>query len=39
MDLIVDANVLFAALIKVSSSSEVFFSDKFHFYAPEFIFV
>ena len=38
MDLVVDANVLFAALIKDSFSYNLFFSDKFHLFTPEYIF-
>ncbi len=37
MDLIIDANILFAALIKKSGTSEMLF--KHTLYAPEFIFV
>ena len=39
MDLVVDANILFAALIKKSITSELLFRDDLHLYAPEFIFV
>ena len=38
MKVIVDANILFAALIKDSKTSSLFFVDKFDLYAPEFIF-
>ena len=38
MDLVVDANILFAALIKKSITSELLFRDDLHLYAPEFIF-
>ncbi len=38
MDLVVDANVLFAALIKDSFSYNLLFSGKFHLFAPEYIF-
>ncbi|MBD3314039.1 PIN domain-containing protein [Candidatus Woesearchaeota archaeon] len=38
MDLIVDANILFAALIKESASYDLLFVEHFHLYAPEFIF-
>ena len=37
MDLVIDANILFAALIKKSGTSELLF--KHTLYAPEFIFV
>ena len=39
MDLIVDANVLFAALIKEGLTSDLLFVDDFHLYAPEFLLV
>ncbi|HIH38305.1 hypothetical protein J4460_08055 [Candidatus Woesearchaeota archaeon] len=35
MDLVIDANILFAALVKESSTSDIFF--KHTLYAPEFI--
>ena len=39
MDLVVDANVLFAALIKEGGFSYgLLFSDKFHLFTPEYIF-
>lgn len=38
MDLIVDANILFAALIKNSFSHQLLFSGKLHLYTSEFIF-
>ncbi len=38
MDLVVDANVLFAALIKNSFSYSLLFSGKFHLFTPEYIF-
>ncbi len=38
MDLVVDANVLFAALIKDSFSYNLLFSGKFHLFTPEYIF-
>lgn len=38
MDLVVDANVIFAVLIKDSFSHCLLFSDKFHFFAPEYVF-
>ena len=37
MDLVVDANVLFAALIKDNKTAELLFKDIFHLYAPEFL--
>ena len=39
MDLVVDANILFAALIKKNITSHLLFRESFHLYAPEFIFV
>ncbi|MFH0874951.1 MAG: PIN domain-containing protein [archaeon] len=36
MDLVIDANILFAALIKNSGTSDIIFKHKL--YAPEFIF-
>lgn len=38
MDLVVDANILFAALIKNSFSYNLLFSDKFHLFTSEYIF-
>jgi len=38
MKLIVDANVLFVALIKQGSTAELLISDKLQLFAPEFIF-
>ena len=38
MDLVVDANVLFAVLIKDSFSYNLLFSDRFHLFTPEYIF-
>ncbi len=38
MDLVVDANILFAALIKNSFSYSFLFSGKFHLFTPEYIF-
>lgn len=38
MDLVVDANVLFAALIKEDITSDVFFVERFRLYAPDFLF-
>lgn len=39
MDLVVDANILFAALIKESITSDLLFKNHLHLYAPEFIFI
>ena len=38
MDLVVDANALFSALIKDSTSSDIIFNGKFHLFTPEYIF-
>jgi len=38
MDLVVDANILFVALIKESVTSDLFYKNIFHLFAPEFIF-
>ena len=38
MKLIVDANVLFSALIKEGLTAELLISDKLQFFAPEFLF-
>ncbi len=37
MDLVVDANVLFAALIKDNKTAELLFKDMFHLFAPEYL--
>jgi predicted nucleic acid-binding protein len=37
MDLVIDSNILFAALLKKSGTSDILFKHKL--YAPEFIFV
>ncbi|MBI5399423.1 hypothetical protein HZB07_02230 [Candidatus Saganbacteria bacterium] len=38
MDLVVDANILFAALIKNSKTSDLLFREELHLFTPEFIF-
>ena len=38
MILVVDANILFAALIKEGSTAELLISDKLQLFAPEFLF-
>jgi len=38
MDLVIDANVLFSALIKDSFTYNLLFSDAFHIFTPEYIF-
>ncbi len=37
MDLVIDANILFAALIKEGVSIELIFNENFHLFAPEFL--
>ncbi len=39
MDLVVDANVLFAALIKDSETARLLFAKELHLFAPEFLLV
>ena len=39
MDLVIDANVLFSALIKDSFAYNLIFSDAFHIFTPEYIFL
>ena len=38
MDLVIDANILFASLIKDSFTYRLLFSGKLHLFAPEYIF-
>ncbi len=38
MDVVVDANVIFAVLIKDSFSYNLLFSGRFHLFTPEYIF-
>ncbi len=38
MGLVVDANILFSALIKDSFAYNILFSDAFHLFTPEYIF-
>jgi len=38
MDLVVDANVIFAVLIKDSFSYHLLFSGRFNLFTPEYIF-
>lgn len=37
MDLVVDANILFAALIRNNKTAELLLKDKFHLFAPEYL--
>ena len=37
MDLVVDANILIAALIKDGTTSDLMVEDSIHLYAPEFL--
>lgn len=39
MDLVVDANVIFAALIKESKTYEILFDERLHLFTTEFFFV
>ena len=38
MDLVIDANILFSALIKDSFTYNLLFSGSFHLFTPEYIF-
>lgn len=38
MDLVVDANILFSALIVSGKTEELFFEEDLHLFAPEFLF-
>ena len=38
MDVVIDANIMFAALIKKNDTSKLMFSDKLKLHAPDFIF-
>ncbi len=38
MDLVVDANILFAGLIKDNLTAELLFCERLHLYAPEYLF-
>jgi|SRR3989344_5051933 len=38
MNLVVDANILFASLIKKDMTSDILFDNNINLYAPEFIF-
>ena len=38
MDLVIDANVVFSALIKDSFTYNLLFNDTFHLFTPEYIF-
>ncbi len=37
MDLVIDANILFAALIKEGATIELIFNENIHLFAPEFL--
>jgi len=37
MDLVVDANVLFAALIRNNRTADLMFKEEIHLFAPEFL--
>ena len=38
MDLVIDANVVFAVLIKDGESARLFMHEKIHLYAPQYLF-
>ncbi|MBI5332429.1 MAG: hypothetical protein HZB65_02565 [Candidatus Aenigmarchaeota archaeon] len=38
MDLVVDANILFSALIKDSFAHNLLFNERFHLFTPDYIF-
>ena len=38
MDLIIDANIVFASLIKLSTTAEIILNENFHLFAPEYLF-
>ncbi len=38
MDLVVDANILFAGLIKDNLTAELLFCERLHLFAPEYLF-
>lgn len=38
MDLIIDANIVFASLIKMSTTAEIILNENFHLFAPEYLF-
>ena len=37
MDIVVDANIIFAALVKEGSTENLLFSDYLHLFAPEYL--
>ncbi len=37
MDLVVDANIIFAVLIRSGKTEELLFKDEIHLFAPEFL--
>jgi predicted nucleic acid-binding protein len=39
MDLVVDANILFAGMIKDNLTAELLFNERLHLFAPEFLFM
>ena len=39
MDFVIDANVLFSALIKDNFTYNLLFTGKFHLFTPEYIFI
>ena len=39
MNLVIDANIIFACLIKEGKTHELLFNDSLHLYTPEFFFI
>lgn len=37
MDLVIDANILFAAIVRVGVTADMLFRNDLHLYAPEFL--
>ena len=39
MDLVIDANIIFAIMIKKGASEHLLLANDLHFYAPEYLFI
>ncbi len=39
MDIVIDANILFAIIIRKGITERILFSDELHLYAPEYLFL
>ncbi len=39
MDIVLDANIIFAIIIKKGITERILFSDELHIYAPEYLFL